>query len=55
MIRGKGIQLRTVREADLDRLYTLLTDLAPAPPEHNPLGIARRRCGASSSPRAIVG
>ncbi|MDH3602933.1 MAG: GNAT family N-acetyltransferase [Candidatus Tectomicrobia bacterium] len=28
MIRGKDIQLRTVREADLDRLYTLLTDIA---------------------------
>jgi hypothetical protein len=27
MIRGKGIHLRTVREADLDRLYTLLTDI----------------------------
>jgi len=28
--------------------------LAPDPPEHNPLGIPRRRCGASSSPRAAA-
>ena len=28
MIRGKTIRLRTVRETDLDRLYTLLTDIA---------------------------
>lgn len=28
MIRGKGIELRTIRETDLDRLYTLLTDIA---------------------------
>jgi hypothetical protein len=28
VIRGKAIRLRTVRETDLDRLYTLLTDLA---------------------------
>lgn len=28
MIRGKSIQLRTVRETDLDRLYMLLTDIA---------------------------
>ena len=28
MIHGKGIQLRTVRETDLDALYTLLTDIA---------------------------
>lgn len=28
MIRGKSIQLRTVRETDLDRLYTLLADIA---------------------------
>jgi ribosomal-protein-alanine N-acetyltransferase len=28
MIRGKMIRLRTVRETDLDRLYTLLTDIA---------------------------
>ena len=28
MIRGKGIELRTVRETDLDRLYTLLSDIA---------------------------
>lgn len=28
MIHGKTIQLRTVRETDLDRLYTLLTDIA---------------------------
>ena len=29
--------------------------LAPDPPEHNPPGIPRRRCGALSSPRAAVG
>jgi [ribosomal protein S5]-alanine N-acetyltransferase len=28
MIRGKMIRLRTVRETDLDRLYSLLTDIA---------------------------
>ena len=28
MIRGKSIRLRTVRETDLDRLYSLLTDIA---------------------------
>ncbi len=28
MIRGKGIQLRTVRETDLDRLYALLCEIA---------------------------
>jgi hypothetical protein len=28
VIRGKMIRLRTVRETDLDHLYTLLTDLA---------------------------
>jgi RimJ/RimL family protein N-acetyltransferase len=28
VIRGKAIRLRTVRETDRDRLYTLLTDLA---------------------------
>ncbi len=28
MIRGKSIQLRTVRETDLDRLYSLLTEIA---------------------------
>lgn len=28
MIRGKLMQLRTVREADLDRLYALLSDIA---------------------------
>jgi RimJ/RimL family protein N-acetyltransferase len=28
MLRGKAIRLRTVRETDLDRLYSLLTDIA---------------------------
>jgi [ribosomal protein S5]-alanine N-acetyltransferase len=28
VIRGKTIRLRTVRETDLDHLYTLLTDIA---------------------------
>ena len=28
MIRGKEITLRTIREADLDALYTALSDLA---------------------------
>ena len=28
MIRGKSLQLRTVRETDLDHLYMLLTDIA---------------------------
>jgi len=28
MIRGKSIRLRTVRETDLDRLYSLLIDIA---------------------------
>ena len=28
MIRGKGIELRTVRETDLDHLYALLSDIA---------------------------
>ena len=28
MIRGRVIELRTVRETDVDRLYTLLTDIA---------------------------
>ena len=38
MIRGKGIQLRTVRETDLDRLYALLSDIANRG-DHIPLQI----------------